>query len=106
MKPDGRGVTVVGDDAQSIYSFRAATVRNILDFPATIHAAGARGHARAQLPLDAADPRRLECGDRAGAPSASPRTCGPTGRIGEAAARHRRATKRDQARYVADRVLD
>jgi DNA helicase-2/ATP-dependent DNA helicase PcrA len=33
MKPNGRGVTVVGDDAQSIYSFRAATVRNILDFP-------------------------------------------------------------------------
>jgi DNA helicase-2/ATP-dependent DNA helicase PcrA len=33
MKPQGRGVTVVGDDAQSIYSFRAATVRNILDFP-------------------------------------------------------------------------
>ena len=33
MKPDGKGVTVVGDDAQSIYSFRAATVRNILEFP-------------------------------------------------------------------------
>ena len=33
MKPDGKGVTVVGDDAQSIYSFRAATVRNILGFP-------------------------------------------------------------------------
>jgi ATP-dependent DNA helicase UvrD/PcrA len=33
LKPAGRGVTVVGDDAQSIYSFRAATVRNILDFP-------------------------------------------------------------------------
>jgi DNA helicase-2/ATP-dependent DNA helicase PcrA len=33
IKPDGRGVTVVGDDAQSIYSFRAANVSNILDFP-------------------------------------------------------------------------
>ena len=33
LSPDGKGVTVVGDDAQSIYAFRAATVRNILDFP-------------------------------------------------------------------------
>lgn len=33
LKPDGRGLTVVGDDAQSIYSFRAAEIRNILDFP-------------------------------------------------------------------------
>ncbi len=33
LKPTGEGVTVVGDDAQAIYSFRAATVENILGFP-------------------------------------------------------------------------
>src|SRR3954463_4818881 len=33
LKPDGRGVTVVGDDAQAIYSFRAACVGNILASP-------------------------------------------------------------------------
>src|SRR5688500_17739188 len=32
LKPAGQGVTVVGDDAQAIYSFRAATVENIRTF--------------------------------------------------------------------------
>jgi DNA helicase-2/ATP-dependent DNA helicase PcrA len=32
-RTSGRDVMVVGDDAQAIYAFRAATVRNILEFP-------------------------------------------------------------------------
>ncbi|HUH93210.1 MAG TPA: ATP-dependent helicase [Casimicrobiaceae bacterium] len=60
LKPDGRGITVVGDDAQSIYSFRAATVRNILDFPAQFparaHVATLERNYRSTQPiLDAAN---------------------------------------------------
>lgn len=33
MRKKYNNIMVVGDDAQSIYSFRSATIRNILDFP-------------------------------------------------------------------------
>jgi DNA helicase-2/ATP-dependent DNA helicase PcrA len=33
MRQNKKDIMVVGDDAQSIYAFRAATIRNILDFP-------------------------------------------------------------------------
>ena len=35
MRRNCTNIMVVGDDAQSIYSFRAATIQNILDFPET-----------------------------------------------------------------------
>ena len=67
LKPDGRGLTVVGDDAQSIYSFRAAEVRNILDFPPQFEPAGAvvtlQRNYRSTQPIL----RRLQRRDRAGA---------------------------------------
>src|ERR1700716_1276981 len=50
LKPTGAGLTVVGDDAQAIYGFRAATVQ----------APGGDRHAGAELSLDAADPGRIQ----------------------------------------------
>ncbi len=42
LRRTGAGVTVVGDDAQAIYAFRAATVDNILGFPQQyVHETGA-----------------------------------------------------------------
>ena len=60
LKPDGAGLAVVGDDAQSIYSFRAATVENILNFPAAFGSAATtvtleRNYRSTQPILDAAN---------------------------------------------------
>jgi DNA helicase-2/ATP-dependent DNA helicase PcrA len=59
-----RGVTVVGDDAQAIYSFRAARVGNILAFRRRTIRRRDRD-ARGELPVDGADPGRGQRGDRA-----------------------------------------
>jgi DNA helicase II / ATP-dependent DNA helicase PcrA len=60
LKPDGCGLTVVGDDAQSIYSFRAADVGNILDFerqfdPPATRVTLTRNYRSVQPVLDAAN---------------------------------------------------
>jgi DNA helicase-2/ATP-dependent DNA helicase PcrA len=67
LKPDGCGVTVVGDDAQAIYSFRGATVENILDFPGKFsppaHVVTLEENYRStQLVLDAANALMAEGG--------------------------------------------
>jgi DNA helicase-2/ATP-dependent DNA helicase PcrA len=105
LRPEGRGLTVVGDDAQSIYSFRAATVRNILDFPSAFkppaRVIALERNYRSTAPILAASnavialsperlPKTLWTDRQGGAP---PRLV----HVGEEA---------DQARYVAARVLE
>ena len=79
LKPGGRGLTVVGDDAQSIYSFRAATVRNILDFPGQFRPPASiitlDRNYRSTQPILAAANGVIELAPR----SVSPRTSGPSG---------------------------
>ena len=58
LSPSGRGVTAVGDDAQAIYSFRAATVHNILAFPTAFERAAQivplEDNYRSSIPIVAA----------------------------------------------------
>ena len=56
-------VCVVGDDAQSIYSFRGAKIENILSFQKDYPSAKVF-KARTELPLDAHDRRCGQLGDR------------------------------------------
>jgi DNA helicase-2/ATP-dependent DNA helicase PcrA len=68
LRPDGSGLTVVGDDAQAIYGFRAATVRNILDFPARFPGAAVltleRNYRSTQPILDATNAIIAEAAER------------------------------------------
>jgi DNA helicase-2/ATP-dependent DNA helicase PcrA len=49
LRPDGRGLTVVGDDFQAIYGFRAASARHILEFPERFAGARARASSSATI---------------------------------------------------------
>ena len=105
LKPDGRGLTVVGDDAQSIYSFRAAEVRNILDFPTLFARPGDvvtldRNYRSTQAVLAAANAVIGEASERFTKNLWTDR---------ESAAKPLLVTVRDeaeQANYVCDKVLE
>ena len=105
LKPNGNGLTVVGDDAQSIYSFRAATVRNILDFPGHFSrppkSATLERNYRSTQPILAAANAVIELAEE---------------RFSKTLWSDRASAERpqlvsvrdetDQARYVADKILD
>ncbi|HET7261905.1 MAG TPA: ATP-dependent helicase [Casimicrobiaceae bacterium] len=104
LKPDGHGVTVVGDDAQAIYGFRAATVRNILEFPrqydppATVIAL--ERNYRSTLPiLDAANALIAAAGEGFAKTLNSARGNGERPRFVTV------ADEAAQARFVADETL-
>ena len=104
LKPDGRGVTVVGDDAQAIYGFRAATVRNILDFPHQFTPPACvvtleRNYRSTQAILDASNAVIAHAKERFTKNLIAQRPGG---------ARPRLVTVKDdadQARYVAEQIL-
>jgi DNA helicase-2/ATP-dependent DNA helicase PcrA len=104
LRPDGRGVTVVGDDAQAIYGFRAADVRNILDFPAQYTPSAdvltlAVNYRSTQAILDASNAVIAHAAERY-----AKELTGTRG-AGERAALVTVKDVADQARYVAEQVL-
>ncbi|MEQ1788403.1 MAG: ATP-dependent helicase, partial [Acidimicrobiales bacterium] len=99
----GATLTAVGDDAQSIYGFRAATVRNILDFPSRFGAEVVtltRNHRSTPEVLAAANAVMTEATERHPKELRSERGSGPRPRLVSAHDEHA------QAIAVCDAVLD
>ncbi len=104
LKPDGRGVTVVGDDAQAIYGFRAATVRNILEFPARYAPAATvitldRNYRSTQAILDASNAVMAEARERYAKDLVTDRCAGERPRLVTV------ADEAAQAQFVATEAL-
>ena len=104
MKTDGAGLTVVGDDAQAIYSFRAATVENILGFPERFSPQAAtvaleQNYRSTQPILDSANALIAESARQHRKELRAARAGG------EAPALVTAADLRQQAEYVASRIL-
>ena len=104
LKPDGRGLAVVGDDAQSIYAFRCAEPRNMLDFAAQFDPPASvltlqRNYRSSQPILRASNALIAQAPQRFAKTLWSDRACGAMPQLvslGDDA---------EQARWVADQVL-
>ena len=105
LKPDGRGLTAVGDDAQAIYGFRGAEVRNILDYPREFTPPArvvtlARNYRSTQSILDATN-AIIEL-----APERFTKDLWSERRSDERPRLVTVADEAEQARYIADQVLE
>ena len=107
LKPDGTGLTVVGDDAQSIYSFPCSHGAQHPGFPEPLLAAGGNHHPRPQLsvhttadPLAAANAVIDLAVERHKQNLRSERTSSERPELVSV------RDEVDQARYVAERVLE
>ncbi len=99
----GATLSAVGDDAQAIYGFRAATVRNILDFPARFGAEVVtltRNHRSTPEVLAVANAVMAEAAERHPKDLRSERGAGPRPRLVSAHDEHA------QAIAVCEAVLD
>ena len=104
LKPDGRGLAVVGDDAQSIYAFRAAELRNILDFPSQFQPPASvltlqRNYRSSQPILHACNAVIAQAPERFAKTLWSERAQGATPQLVSV------GDDMEQARWVADQVL-
>ena len=102
LTPDGRGLTVVGDDAQSIYRFRGAEVGNILGFATQFGAHTVRlerNYRSSQPILDASNALINLAAEHHGKALWSSRSAGPRPQLLTV------ADELAQARRVADGVL-
>ena len=104
LKPNGVGLTVVGDDAQAIYSFRSAEVRNILDFPRQFEPAARvitlERNYRSTLPiLEASNAVIALASERFTKNLWTDRACSERPSLVHV------ADEAEQARWVADKVL-
>jgi DNA helicase-2/ATP-dependent DNA helicase PcrA len=104
LRPDGRGLTAVGDDAQAIYGFRAGDVRHLRDFPHAFPLPAAvvpltRNHRSVQPVLDLANAILAD------SPDAWPKRLWTDAAGGDRPWLVAVDDESAQARWVADRVL-